>query len=202
MKLVGATLGLALGFSAHAGQADMIDTDSLKPWETCALCHGLDGVSRMAKFPKLANQPYAYLVKQLKDFRGKRRVNDGGMMADNAGLLTPETLRAAARYFSEQPAPRPSGVKSTALGQMLFETGKPDASIPACNSCHEANPPDDQVYPRLEGQHADYLAKQLRDFQAEARTNDPNKVMRRIARRLSDAEIAAVANFSAGLKRQ
>lgn len=195
-------LSLLLCFPALAGRADMIDTDSLKPWETCALCHGLDGVSRMGKFPKLANQPYAYLVKQLEDFRNSRRSNDGGMMVSNAELLTPETLRTVARYFSALPPPSPSPIAANVIGRALFLNGKPDAEIPACQSCHGATPPDDKAYPRLEGQHASYITKQLRDFKEQARRNDGNQVMQRIASQLTASEISAVAGFVAGLERK
>lgn len=196
------TLSLVLCFPAFAGRADMIDTDSLKPWETCALCHGLDGVSQMGKFPKLANQPYAYLLKQLEDFRASRRSNDGGMMVNNVELLTPETLRAVACYFSALPPPPPSSEGSNAVGRTLFLNGKPDAQVPACQSCHGANPPDETPYPRLEGQHASYVTKQLRDFQEQARHNDRNQIMQRIASRLTASEISAVAAFVAGLERK
>lgn len=202
MVMARIALSLLLCFPALAGRADMIDTDSLKPWETCALCHGLDGISRMGKFPKLANQPYAYLVKQLEDIRADRRTNDNGMMSSNAELLTPKALHAVARYFSEQPAPNPDNLEPTAVGRILFEKGEPNRSIPACKACHNASPLDNQITPRLEGQHAEYLAKQLRDFQDDTRNNDINQVMRRIAGQLSAAEIEAVANFASSSKRQ
>lgn len=201
MARYGFLVWLAVFLPAASVRAGMIDTEGMQPWETCAMCHGLYGDSRMAKFPKLANQPYDYLVKQLQDFRASRRSNDDGKMVSNAGLLTAETLDAVARYFSRLPPPPPSGTPN-ALGETLFRNGKPEARVPACGTCHGLQPPDGRPYPRLEAQHAAYVTKQLRDFRKQLRTNDHEHVMQRIARRLSDAEIAAVADYVAGLPRQ
>ena len=89
-------------------RADMIDTSSMKAWEHCALCHGLDGNSRMAKFPKLAAQRYDYLIKQLKDFKTQHRLNDGGPMTGMTEQLSDKDLEASARYFSALPPPAPA----------------------------------------------------------------------------------------------
>ena len=197
-----AFLVLLIGISLAPARADMIDTTGLQPWETCALCHGLDGVSQMAKFPKLAGQSYQYLVKQLVDFRSNRRTNDGGMMVSNAELLTPASLRAVARYFSELEPPPSTSAPRNAAGAKLFLQGKPSADLPACVSCHRPNTPDYVNAPHLEGQHAAYVAKQLHDFQSETRSNATIQVMRRIAQKLSKTDISAVAEFVAGLQRE
>ena len=74
--------------------------------------------------------------------------------------------------------------------------------VPACSGCHSptglGNGP--AGYPRLGGQHAAYIEKQLKNFRAGERANDGEaKVMRQVAQQLSDAEISAVANYIAGL---
>ena len=112
----------------------MIDTTGLKPWEPCALCHGIDGVSAMAKFPRLAGQPEAYLVKQLEDFRYAHRLNDDNVMADNAGLLSRKQVLAVAKYFSERDAPLPIEAGEFAnrkLGGALFKLGRSATKLPA-----------------------------------------------------------------------
>ena len=195
----------APGISASAAWADMIDTSGMAPWELCAECHNMDGISHMAKFPKLAGQRYAYLVKQIGDFQVERRTNDGGKMVSNAGLLSDEDVIAVAKYFSSLPPPPPVtsdlDAELIGLGRRLFTKGKPEAGVAACASCHAGAGVAGVLAPRIEAQHADYLKKELIDFRGGARSNDPDERMRKIAHALSDAEIVAVAAYASTLER-
>ena len=187
-----------------AARADMIDTSGMEPWENCALCHGLDGISRMAKFPRLAGQPAPYLIKQLEDFRSRRRHNDDGVMGDNAGILSPEEVPVVADYFSRQEPPEPAtanGAADMARGARLFTHGREADGIPACAGCH-LDKADTGRYPLITAQHAAYIAKQLQDFKSGLRTNDPEQTMRGIAARLDETDIEAVAAYAASLPRQ
>ncbi len=184
--------------------ADMIDTSGLQPWETCALCHGIDGASRMAKFPRLAAQPEAYLTKQLQDFRSAHRQNDDNVMMDNAALLSAAQVRIVARYFSEQEAPSPiEDLETTnrAAGGALFNVGRPGENLPACASCHVEGDPAAN-YPAITAQHPGYIAKQLWDFKEGRRQNDPDGVMQTVAAKLSAQDITAVAAYAGSLPRQ
>lgn len=196
---------LSLWLAVTPASADMIDTSGLKSWEHCALCHGVDGNSRIAKFPKLAGQQYGYLVKQLKDFKSEKRENDGGPMLGMSDQLSLAALTAAARYYSDLPPPRPStdpvAPATLALGKRIFNEGLPAAEIPACVSCHGGVAARRQDIPRLEAQHAAYLEKQLDDFREADRGNDPDGVMRRIAAGLSQSEREAVVAYLAGKPR-
>ncbi|MDA0663792.1 MAG: cytochrome C [Proteobacteria bacterium] len=198
-------LAIALATSWPAvALADMIDTSGMQPWETCALCHGLDGISRMPKFPRLAGQPERYLVKQLEDFRAMRRRNDDSVMADNASLLAPAEIAVVARHFSSQSAPEPidpAAEQDMAAGARIFRQGDPARELPACASCH-VNGADPDRYPQITAQHPDYIAKQLRDFRAASRTNDPDGIMRSVAAKLADHEIESVAVYAASQPRQ
>lgn len=199
-------LAVALAAAGPAGAtADMLDTAGMKPWEACALCHGLDGNSRMARFPKLAGQPAAYIVKQLEDFRAGRRSNDDSVMADNASLLAPVDIAAVAAHFSSQTGPSPIAVDqggALALGAEIFSRGKASTGTPACAGCHLDRRAGEVVHPRITAQHPDYIAKQLRDFRDGVRANDPEGIMRGIAASLSDSEIEAVALYAASRSRQ
>lgn len=192
-------------FATAPVRADMIDTSGMAAWETCALCHSADGVSLMAKFPKLAGQRPEYIAKQLRDFRTKRRSNDGGPMVTNAGSLTDEQIAEVAAYFGELPPPPPATGKLdprvAAIGGRLFDEGKPEAGVPACASCHAGAGTAGVLAPRIQAQHAGYLQKQLFDFKSGARGNDPDGLMRRAAAALSEQEISAVAAYVATLKR-
>ncbi|MEP4911825.1 MAG: cytochrome C [Alphaproteobacteria bacterium] len=202
------SLGLIAGFSvmfcAASARAGMIDESGLKPWENCALCHSLDGVSRMAKFPKLAGQVPAYIEKQIRDFRTAKRTNDGEQMQGMAGLIAEKDIPVVARYFADLPPPPPAAAPpdgERTAGQALYHTGDPTRGLPACASCHGKDKVAQSGAPRLEAQHADYVIKQLTDFRAGDRTNDPGGVMAGVAAKLSDADIQAAGGYLAAVPR-
>ncbi len=174
--------------------------------QVCAACHGADGNSVAATYPKLAGQIPEYIQKQLTNFKpganGKaERANP--VMLGFASTLSPDDVRNVAAYFAAQ-TPKPGAShndKTIALGQKLWRGGDVARGIPACASCHGATGAGVPVqYPRLKGQHADYLEVQLKAFRAGERANDPSRMMRTISAKLSDAEIKAVADYAAGLK--
>lgn len=176
--------------SAGPAAADMISTEGIAPYEICALCHGLDGNAPMAKFPKLAGQPAAYIEKQVHDFRDGLRANSGGQMPSIVSELTPEEIPVAAAWFAAQPAP-PPGEPAEDASALFADLG--------CVSCHLENAQIDG--PRLTAQHAGYLAKQMRDYRDGARANDPDAVMRQAMAEIGDAEIDAIAAWLASLPR-
>lgn len=168
----------------------------------CAGCHGPDGNSMVPMFPKIAELDAIYITKQLRDFRDGRRQDP--MMAPMAAALSDEDIRDISIYFSAQkrtldiPAAPPEVV---ARGEALFRGGR-GASVPACAGCHGARGDGmpQAGYPYLRGQHADYVAKQLRDFKSGARNNDAAKMMRATTARMTDEEIDAVAQYISGLQ--
>lgn len=131
-------------------------------WEACGSCHGVDGISATAHFPKLAGQKRAYIRKELRDFRIGLRTNDNGQMS-GIGDFSEHALELAAAYFSQLSAPLPTSIvdKDTSRAQTIVEIGLPEAGIPACRSCHNA---DTNIKLWLEAQHAGYLTKQLKDL--------------------------------------
>ena len=183
--------------------AGMTDEENLDPWEVCALCHSLDGISRMAKFPKLAGQRQAYIEKQLRDFASSHRSNDGGQMAAIASDLDEEKRVAVARYFAELPPPPPvpSAARDPRIVELIDGVG-PNPSAPACMACHAVGRVAESGAPRLEAQHADYISKQLHDFRSGRRENDPGGVMRGVASGLSDQDIDLMARELASRTRK
>lgn len=170
--------------------------------EVCAACHGADGNSVLPANPKLAAQIADYTVKQLADYKANKERKNPIMMAMAAPLST-EDMRALAAYFaSQKPKPGAARNKETvALGQKLYRGGNAATGVPACAGCHGPDGSGIRAqYPRLSGQFADYTATQLRAFRSIERANDPNQTMRNIAARMSDQEIAAVADYIAGLQ--
>jgi cytochrome c553 len=122
------------------------------------------------------------------------------------GIVAPlsrEDMANLAAYFEMQKAkPRtardPELVK---LGQEIYRGGILKKNVPACASCHAPNGAGMPAqFPRLAGQHAQYTVEELRQFRAGERANDSNRMMRLIAEKLSDREMAAVAQFIEGLR--
>jgi cytochrome c553 len=197
---------LAITSTISSAHADMLITEGMQPWETCAECHSLDGISAMPRFPKLAGQRADYIVKQVRDFREGRRQNDGGQMSAIAGEINDKDLAKSAVYFSDLPAPPPDTSLPTdseewKRGAALFSNGDEAAGIIKCGSCHDDADSRQTDAPLLKAQHAGYLAKQLRDWRSGERRNDVSKTMPTIAAKLTDRDIAALAAFLASQPR-
>lgn len=169
--------------------------------QICAGCHSADGNSQLPANPKLAGQGPEYLAKQLKDFKSGERANP--IMAGMAAALSDEDRAALGQHFSSQKL-QPDTAKSKATiaeGQKIWRAGIAAKGVPACAGCHGptgAGLP--AQYPRLAGQFADYTEAQLKAFRAGERANDPAKMMRTIALKMTDPEIKAVADYAAGLR--
>lgn len=175
--------------------------------EVCAACHGADGNSIGPANPKLAGQIPEYLAKQLANFRpgkdNKPAERPNNIMAGFAATLSPDDMRNIAAFYAGQKLiPEKAHDKNTIeLGQRIFRAGIAEKSVPACAGCHGPTGAGIPAqYPLLGGQYAEYIEAQLRAFRSGERANDPNRMMRMTAARLSDAEIKAVANYIAGLR--
>jgi cytochrome c553 len=171
----------------------------------CAACHGADGNSTISANPSLAGQHPEYLLKQMQNFKAHGDKPAERANAVMGGMIAPyndEQMRDIAAYFAEQ---KPKGgqaknVKTVELGQKLYRAGNMEKGLPACAGCHgPAGAGLPVQYPRIGGQHAEYTEAQLKAFRAEERANDPNKMMRMIAIKMTDVEIKAVSDYIAGL---
>lgn len=194
---------LALGFPAAAIAAPPA-APQLSPRvkeivaNKCSLCHGIDGESASAVFPRLAAQHPEYMVKQLADFRDGRRK---GTMNEMAAGLTDEEIAGLAAYFgAKKPlARRPGDPDFAAVGKFIFHKGNPYSGVAACASCHGKAGYGTTQLPRLAGQHPAYLETQLTEFNKRERTND-NAIMHAIASKMTEFEIKAVAAYVGGLE--
>ena len=166
----------------------------------CAGCHGEDGNSVNPEWPTLAGQGETYIIKQLTDFKAGVRTN--ATMNGMAAPLSPQDMADVAAFFSSQKRKPGSANKDlVAQGQRLYRGGNNAAGTSACLGCHGPSGAGNPAakFPSLGGQHAVYVANQLKSFRDGTRANDPNKMMRMIAAKLSDAEIKAVADYVQGL---
>lgn len=173
--------------------------------QVCAGCHGADGNSQIATNPKLAGQHSEYIFKQLKNFKGGANGPDRAnpIMTGMASALSEQDMEGLAQYFGSQKL-QPESAKSKDTieqGQKIWRAGIASKGVPACAACHgPAGAGLPAQFPRLSGQFADYTEAQLKLFRSGERANDPNKMMRLIAIKMTDPEIKAVSDFAAGLR--
>jgi cytochrome c553 len=173
--------------------------DSARGLPACVSCHGAAGNSTIAANPKLAGQVAEYTHKQLVDFTGADR--NQPVMTTYAKMLTAAEKKDVAAYLATQKQ-KPGAAKNKdtlELGRKIYRGGIADKGVAACASCHGANGAGMPVqYPRLAGQHQDYTTAQLLAFRSGARKN--SLPMSTLAKRMSDDEMKAVADYIAGLK--
>jgi cytochrome c553 len=168
----------------------------------CGACHGMDGNSADAQYPKLAGQSEQYIVRQLTDFKSGQRQNP--IMLGMATPLSVQDMHDLGAYFASQSS-RP-GVADQALveqGETLFRQGDSTRGIPACMACHSidgrGNP--GAMYPQLAGQHAQYVEATLKAWHDGASwgTDTRSQIMPTIAAKLDARDIAALASYIEGL---
>lgn len=217
LKLAGLMLSVAFGLSAQAATTEtkaevkvaatavVADTVSNKQSAekivntVCAACHAPDGNSVITLNPKLAAQHPEYLEKQLAEFKSGKRAN--AVMSGMASMLSEDDMKNLAAYFAGQNLTlgkaKTNGAGS--LGEKIYRGGIAATNVPACAACHGANGSGlPKQFPRLAGQHADYTQAQLKIFRTGERANAP--MMMAIATKMTDAEMAAVADYIQGLR--
>lgn len=186
----------AQGAPETAAASNALKAGAEKAINLCSTCHGPRGVSTSPEFPILAGQQYGYLVAQLEAFRSKTRAEQiaHDFMWGIAGGLDDRMIDAVARYYSSQPAApgRPGDPRLIEQGKELFEKGVPNRGIPSCVTCHGDRAQGMAAFPRLAGQHAKYVRKQLEYIQGLVR-NAP--VMHGVVKDLTPVEIEAVADY-------
>jgi cytochrome c553 len=199
--LMGASM--AFGHSAFGadaapdGMTDMQKAELHKAIDTCAVCHGINGRSVAPTFPNLAAQGAPYIEAQLHAFKDQSRADPDAQayMWGMASQLSDPMISELANYFAAQPAPAAEKTGNAALiaqGKHLFEEGVPARQIPPCATCHGAHAQGMATFPRLAGQHAPYLLKQLLVIQSALRTAP---VMHGVVKDLSRQQMEAVVAY-------
>lgn len=203
---------LGLPLAAIAQGAGMMPGDAAAgkaKAAACAACHGLDGNSPNPQWPSLAGQPQRYLVRQLEFFRqgaqGPRREADAALMYGMAATLGDQDIADLAAYYAAQkPAERHAEGDEARLeaGQALYRGGDAATGAPACSGCHgpEGWGNDPAGVPRLAGQWAEYLYRQLVAFRDGRRGGDLNGAMQGAVQGLDDERLRAVADYLQGLR--
>ena len=191
----------AVGFASPAfAKGDAAQAQKIVD-SVCAACHTTDGNSNNPTYPSLAGQSPEYLAKQLTEFRSGARRN--ATMAPNAAKLSDADILNLAAYYSAQ-QPKAKQAKDAALaaeGAKIYKGGNQGSGVPACASCHgPAGAGIPVQFPRLASQHAKYVLSQLKNFRSGDRANDGGKMMQVIARKMTDQEMKAVAEYISGLR--
>lgn len=178
----------------------------------CAACHGIDGVSIVPAQPNLGGQNVKYLYKQLVNFKAGMRVN--GLMQSQVANLSQQDLANVAGYYSSQ-APWGVGFGNPATAQeasKIFLGGDKSRGVIGCAGCHGPDAAGNiwAAFPRLGGQHSEYIATQLKLFRAAGRNDDidsPDQkrgndakegelgMMQTVASKLSDHDIRILADY-------
>jgi cytochrome c553 len=181
------------------GEALYSNGDAARGLVACVSCHGAAGNSTISVNPKLSGQHEAYVVKQLNDFTTPARNN--AVMSTFAKMMNADDMKNVAAYLSTQ-KPKAGAAKNkdiVELGKAIYRGGIAEKNVPACAGCHSPTGAGIPAqFARLAGQHQDYTVAQLTSFRTGARKNSPQMVT--IAKRMSDDEMKAVADYVAGLK--
>ncbi len=198
MWLGGAAVLIACGSAAWADEPDAttrLYAEHLA-LTVCGICHGTAGNSVQPKFPRLAGQNANYLAAQLKAFRAQSRGDPDAIayMWGMASQLDDATIDALASYYAAQRAePSATGTSAQASrGREIYLHGVAPQGVPACSSCHGPDAHGLAEFPRLAGQHAQYVLKQLASFQSNMRNV---AIMHGVAQNLNLADMDAVAAF-------
>ncbi|WP_394242824.1 c-type cytochrome [Vibrio astriarenae] len=204
MKKLALILSLIASCSAWAtGNIEAGKAKSL----TCAACHGADGNSQLAIYPTIAGQHAKYIEKQLQDFKlgmtsaGKQGRYDP-VMSGMAMPLSDEDMADLAAYYASVPiahATTPEDVVDQ--GKALYSAGDAERGLTACIACHgpRGNGTELSGFPKISGQQPDYIKAQLEKFRSGERGNDMNAMMRDIAQKLTDDDIAILSQYVGGL---
>ena len=196
---------------SESSLAAVNELKGLKYILNCSECHGFDGNSKTSERPNIAGLHPRYLVKQLLDFKSGLR-SSPEMDEVIKTIPSDDEIYELAFYFagqkmnhsSDQQSSQTNPLVNMTLGKEIYTGKRMEYGIPGCASCHGKHAMGDKEgnYPRLNGQHAAYLIKQMKLFRAKKRTNDSPPMMRNIAMMMDDEDIASVAAYIASMSIQ
>jgi cytochrome c553 len=197
--IIALATGALLAAGATAATAQSNTVAPALATGVCSACHGPQGHSVSPVFPNLAGQQAAYITLQLDAFRGHLRgdPNAQAYMWGMASQLDDATIKALADYYAAQtpPAGRAGDPKLMSEGKKIYTQGIPGSNVQACATCHGSNAAGPAAFPRLAGQHVEYLIAQLEGFKSGTRANAP--IMINEVRNMTTEQMRAAATYAA-----
>lgn len=194
-----ATLFAAIPAVQAQGVTGSADAGKKKA-EMCIGCHGIKGYQNsfpeIHKVPKISGQSDKYIVSALTAYKKGERKHPS--MRGIAGSLSEQDMADLAAFYSSQAgqAPGETAAPATGLAAELIQKG-------ACASCHGANfaKPIDPTYPKIAGQHADYLYVALKAYTVEGHNvvGRGNPIMGGVAKQFKPAEMRELAKYLGSL---
>jgi cytochrome c553 len=202
LALVIAAMSLSAGCANPTRSRDLANPQvsaTTLAQQVCSNCHGVTGNSTSPNFPNLAAQVDAYFVAQLNGFKSHGRQDPAGFeyMWGLSRSLTDEQIKGLAAYFAAQtPAKQPVEAEPSRIeaGKTIFTNGLSAQNVPPCSTCHGPEGQGNGTFPRIAGQHADYLVKQLVVFQRTDQRPE-GSVMKTVAHELTRQDIENVAAY-------
>jgi len=190
-----ATLFVAAVSAQAQGVTGNVEAGQKKA-EMCIGCHGIKGYQNsfpeIHKVPMISGQSGPYIVSALKAYQKGERKHPS--MRGIAGSLTEQDMADLAAFYASQVGPTAPETIPAASADVAALITKG-----ACVSCHGANfsKPIDPSYPKIGGQHADYLFVALKSYTVEGNNviGRSNGVMAGIAKQYSPAEMRAIAKY-------
>jgi len=190
---------MTLAFTAPALRAQ--DDAARLATQVCASCHGPKGESISPAFPRIAGQHPEYLETQLKAFRERTRADPMAQayMWGMTSQLSDDAIRKLAAFYSGQKpvSGKAANPKLAQAGKSIYDGGVPAAKVQACTACHGPNAQGDAIFPRLAGQHAEYLVKQLVLFKSSMREGGNAPIMHNVSVGMTFEQMEAVAAYAA-----
>lgn len=190
--------------AAASAQAQGVTGDvqaGQKKAEMCIGCHGIKGYQNsfpeIHKVPMISGQSGPYIVSALKAYQKGDRKHPS--MRGIAGSLSEQDMADLAAFYASQAGPAAPETIPAASADVAALLTKG-----ACVSCHGANfsKPIDPSYPKIGGQHADYLFVALKSYTVEGNNliGRNNGIMAGIAKQYSPAEMRAIAKYLSTVK--
>jgi cytochrome c553 len=200
LKRTAVMFALAAMVAGTAGAHEVLTPERIveRAIHVCDACHGEGGDSKKADMPKLAGQPAIYLADQMRAFRAQKRADSTAQayMWGISALLEENTIEGLAEYYESQKSTpgKPGKPALMEKGRRIFEEGIPGNKVRPCARCHGDNGEGESVFPRIAGQHAEYIVKQLKEFGTKLR---PHGVImaKRVVETMSEGEMEAVAAY-------
>lgn len=204
VKRSNTSLSIAAPATSVSDQTENTDEIPTVVNSTCLTCHGKQGVSAPGSlFPNLAGQWAFYIRTQLYEFNSHQRADPmAAIMWGMVASLSDAQIYQVATYFSRQ-IRNPGLIEDSGLvaaGKKIYTGGLLKEKVPACMACHGPTgigiPP---MFPALAGQRRAYMVNQLNYFKSGSRTDDPEGIMRDIAKNLTSKQITELAAYARSL---